>query len=183
MNRGNVSNLKCGNTKKSLSVLSSKEVCVLKFSQCELNMKAVLRHVQYLRIQSKARMKKSLCSWCSSLRMEHCSSVTDIEVLSLALLQQVKRIPLSFRQICKTQRESRTQGFPSTSTLYNHAHCLFTFWGRRLALTCLCLRVGGLGYQHHRPHRGGLQGSWFAQMPLTAQKQELGWKLSKPRCS
>lgn len=43
MNRGNASNLKCGNTKKSLSVLSSKEVCVLKFSQCEFNMKAVLR--------------------------------------------------------------------------------------------------------------------------------------------
>lgn len=125
--RGNASNLKCENTKKSLSVWSSKEVCVLKLNQCDLNMKAILRHVQYLLIQSRARMKKSLCSWCSSLRMEHCSSVTDIEVLSLALLQQVKRIPLSLRQICKTQTETRIQTLLSTSALCNHSHCLFIF--------------------------------------------------------
>lgn len=56
----------------------------------------------YLLIQSRARIKKSLCSWCSSLKIEHCSRVTDMDVLSLALLQQVKRIPFSLRQICNT---------------------------------------------------------------------------------
>ena len=53
----------------------------------------------YLLIQSSARIKKSLWSWCSSLKMEHCSSVTDMDVRSLALLQQVKRTPFSLRQI------------------------------------------------------------------------------------
>ena len=56
--------------------------------------------LRYLLIQSSARIKKSLCNWCSSLKIEHCSSVTDIDVLSLALLQQVKRMPFSLRQIC-----------------------------------------------------------------------------------
>lgn len=56
----------------------------------------------YLLIQSRARIKKSLWSWCSSLKIEHCSRVTDMDVLSLALLQQVKRIPFSLRQICNT---------------------------------------------------------------------------------
>lgn len=66
-----------------------------------LNKKKKLeKHVRYLLMQSSARIKKSLCNWCSSLKIEHCSSVTDIDVLSLALLQQVKRIPFSLRQIC-----------------------------------------------------------------------------------
>lgn len=60
----------------------------------------------YLLIQSSARIKKSLCNWCSSLKIEHCSSVTDIDVLSLALLQQVNRIPLSLRQIYDRQKPS-----------------------------------------------------------------------------
>lgn len=66
----------------------------------------------YLLIQSSARIKKSLCSWCSSLKIEHCSSVTDIDVLSLALLQQVNRIPFSLRQICNIQRHEVTCCLP-----------------------------------------------------------------------
>lgn len=62
------------------------------------------KHVRYLLMQSSARIKKSLCNWCSSLKIEHCSSVTDIDVLSLALLQQVKRIPFSLRQICNIRK-------------------------------------------------------------------------------
>lgn len=58
-------------------------------------------------MQSNARIKKSLWSWCSSLKMEHCSSVTDMDVLSLALLQQVKRTPFSLRQIWNTGRCQR----------------------------------------------------------------------------
>ena len=53
----------------------------------------------YLRIQSRARMKKSLLSWCSSRRRAHCSNVTDMDVLSLALLQLVNLMPFNLRQI------------------------------------------------------------------------------------
>lgn len=53
---------------------------------------------RYLRIQSRARMKKSLLSWCSSRSRAHCSSVTDMDVRSLALLQLVNRIPFRRRQ-------------------------------------------------------------------------------------
>lgn len=55
--------------------------------------------LSYLRIQSRARMKKSLLSWCSSRRRAHCSNVTDMDVRSLALLQLVNLMPFNLRQI------------------------------------------------------------------------------------
>lgn len=58
----------------------------------------------YLRIQSKARMKKSLLSWCSSRRRAHCSNVTDMDVRSLALLQLVNLMPFNLRQIWREAR-------------------------------------------------------------------------------
>lgn len=69
----------------------------------------------YLLIQSSARIKKSLWSWCSSLKMEHCSNVTDMDVRSLALLQQVKRTPFSLRQIWNTGRCQRAALFTLNS--------------------------------------------------------------------
>lgn len=49
-------------------------------------------------MQSRARMKKSLLSWCSSRRRAHCSNVTDMDVRSLALLQLVNLMPFNLRQ-------------------------------------------------------------------------------------
>lgn len=59
----------------------------------------------HLRIQSRARMKKSLLSWCSSRRRAHCSNVTDMDVRSLALLQLVNLMPFNLRQICREARK------------------------------------------------------------------------------
>lgn len=59
----------------------------------------------YLLMQSRARMKKSLLSWCSSRRRAHCSNVTDMDVRSLALLQLVNLMPFNLRQIWRQARE------------------------------------------------------------------------------
>lgn len=56
-------------------------------------------------MQSRARMKKSLLSWCSSRRRAHCSNVTDMDVRSLALLQLVNLMPFNLRQIWRQARE------------------------------------------------------------------------------
>lgn len=53
----------------------------------------------YLRIQSRACVKTCGAMPCSCCRIRHCSRVTDMAVRSLALLQLVKRTPLSRRQI------------------------------------------------------------------------------------
>lgn len=55
--------------------------------------------LSYLRMQSRARTKKSLLSWCSSRKRAHCSRVTDMDVRSLALLQLVNLMPFNLRQI------------------------------------------------------------------------------------
>lgn len=61
--------------------------------------------LSHLRIQSRARMKKSLLSWCSSRRRAHCSNVTDMDVRSLALLQLVNLMPFNLRQIWREVRK------------------------------------------------------------------------------
>lgn len=53
----------------------------------------------YLRMQSSACVKTCGAMPCSCCRIRHCSSVTDMAVRSLALLQLVKRTPFSRRQI------------------------------------------------------------------------------------
>lgn len=52
----------------------------------------------HLRMQSKACVKTCGAMPCSCCRIRHCSRVTDMAVRSLALLQLVKRTPLSRRQ-------------------------------------------------------------------------------------
>lgn len=51
-----------------------------------------------LRMQSRACVKTCGAMQCSCCRMVHCSSVTDMAVRSLALLQLVTRTPLRRRQ-------------------------------------------------------------------------------------
>lgn len=63
------------------------------------------RDRSYLLMQSRARMKNSLLSWCSSRRRAHCSNVTDMDVRSLALLQLVNLMPFNLRQIWRQARE------------------------------------------------------------------------------
>lgn len=63
--------------------------------------------LSHLRMQSRARMKKSLLSWCSSRRRAHCSNVTDMDVRSLALLQLVNLMPFNLRQICREKAKSK----------------------------------------------------------------------------
>lgn len=59
----------------------------------------------HLRMHSRACVKTCGAMPCSCCRIRHCSSVTDMAVRSLALLQLVNRTPLRRRQIC--QREGR----------------------------------------------------------------------------
>lgn len=61
----------------------------------------------HLLMQSRARMKKSLLSWCSSRRRAHCSNVTDMDVRSLALLQLVNLMPFNLRQIWREGRKRK----------------------------------------------------------------------------
>lgn len=65
--------------------------------------------LSYLRMQSRARTKKSLLSWCSSRKRAHCSRVTDMDVRSLALLQLVNLMPFNLRQIWWKVDEGKKQ--------------------------------------------------------------------------
>lgn len=89
----------------------------------------------YLRIQSRARMKKSLLSWCSSRRRAHCSNVTDMDVRSLALLQLVNLMPFNLRQIWREVR--RRQQFTGTPNTY-----ILMFAGRSGCMRAVC-RLSG----------------------------------------
>lgn len=55
----------------------------------------------HLRMHSRAWVKTCGAMPCSCCRIRHCSSVTDMAVRSLALLQLVNRTPLRRRQICQ----------------------------------------------------------------------------------
>lgn len=85
----------------------------------------------YLRIQSRARMKKSLLSWCSSRRRAHCSNVTDMDVRSLALLQLVNLMPFNLRQIWReVRRRQQFTGTPDTYILMfaGRSGCMRAAW-------------------------------------------------------
>lgn len=58
----------------------------------------------HLRMHSRAWVKTCGAMPCSCCRIRHCSSVTDMAVRSLALLQLVNRTPLRRRQICQQER-------------------------------------------------------------------------------
>lgn len=69
----------------------------------------------HLRMHSRAWVNTCGAMPCSCCRIRHCSSVTDMAVRSLALLQLVNRTPLRRRQICNrdtgcAQREMPQNG-------------------------------------------------------------------------
>lgn len=64
----------------------------------------------HLRMHSRAWVKTCGAMPCSCCRIRHCSSVTDMAVRSLALLQLVNRTPLRRRQICQQENRLHLEG-------------------------------------------------------------------------
>lgn len=61
-------------------------------------------------MHSRAWVKTCGAMPCSCCRIRHCSSVTDMAVRSLALLQLVNRTPLRRRQICQQEHRLCLEG-------------------------------------------------------------------------
>ena len=106
---------------------------------------------RYLLMVSRRWVNICECSWCSSCRIIHSSNVTDIAVRSLALLQDVKRIPSSLRANCKEgggrilkwweTNQDRSKGWvhllefallllliTTLKLLYTNYHCFTSNW-------------------------------------------------------
>lgn len=71
--------------------------------------RAAAQALAHLRMHSRAWVKTCGAMPCSCCRIRHCSSVTDMAVRSLALLQLVNRTPLRRRQTCPQENEPRLE--------------------------------------------------------------------------